>query len=759
MDDQHSEDIQHSVCSSTHGAVPLEDFNADANSIHSLEYQPADNRGWPWVDPWTGKKEPECTTMLQTPAQSSENQDVSVLTEEFLTEEEKRGILQSAFIRAASHGDIERIESMLRGKAREYIDLDGCDETGGTAIIFAACYGHQNVVEALLEAGANIHVQDKVKWSPLMWAMNNHHGNIVKLLLAHGASLDNTNVSAVEPSAIHSTSDAASHDWYNEGSTEQFEAHMEECELRRRMDMESSLGIEMDLANFGLEGDLEEGLGIKKEELIDDDFVWNKCLPEQMYVFSEDHIPCILDMVITDFEPLRSVDQKVFPADVIFLSIRFAHYYGTNDMLKKLLCGTLERVRGLMEHKPDDMAILAFWISNCMLLLYYIKKDPGLLVATIDFQLQLTELIHEIYLSFIQESKSRIEKHLDDSIIDYETISAHENVIFENEWRIFRRQKKKNTTNSYFLHEKHATPSPLLITILLSSIFFILDVYSVHPIIFNQAISQIFYWLSMELFNRVIMKKTCLSRTKAMDIRFNISVIEDWARVNSYQFENGINTKSSRLEYKSFSIYECLKNHIAPLVQLLQWLQCITSLNSIQNIETTIGTLNLLTSAQLLYVAKNYRLEVDENKIGKEIVRYLSQQVTKNMNAQKELLKRSKDKLINTSDVPNSFLSKKGLRNSNLLMNAALMLPFTLPTNIDFLVNYGSKIIEINKKKQKYFVPVIPSDFMDMLNKKINNSNSANQIEISGNAKLDNEIQNVELTKNKPLEISKDIAS
>ncbi|CCJ30434.1 unnamed protein product [Pneumocystis jirovecii] len=168
MNDTHSDDVQNSANSSAHsstcGTVPLDRFVTDTDSIHSLEYQPvdcADGREWPWVDPWTGKKGSECETVLPTAAKSTKNEDASVLAEEFLTEEEKRGILQSAFIRAASHGDVERIESMLHGKAREYIDLDGRDESGGTAIIFAACYGHQSVVEALLEAGADIHVQDK----------------------------------------------------------------------------------------------------------------------------------------------------------------------------------------------------------------------------------------------------------------------------------------------------------------------------------------------------------------------------------------------------------------------------------------------------------------------------------------------------------------------------------------------------------------------------------------------------------------------
>ncbi|KTW25662.1 hypothetical protein T552_03522 [Pneumocystis carinii B80] len=725
----------------------------DIDSTQSLDFHPAEDREWPWMDPWMGKNEGVLEASLRNYSgdDTTHSADASIIAEETLTDEEKKGILQSAFIRAASHGDVERIESMLKGGSRKYIDIDGCDETGGTAIIFAACFGHQGVVEALLEAGANINVRDKAKWSPLMWAINNHHGGIVKLLLAHGATFNSRGIGG--NSVLEGTSQMdmidileslhveesleegesfEDHEWYRQGCLEQMEKE-------KMMEMPILEDLEVDLSSIGFEGSNQE-MEESEEVFSEEDFVWNRCLPEQMYIFSEDHISTILDLVITNFEPLRSADQKVIPADVIFLSIRFAHYYGTKDMLNKLLYDTLERIRLLIRDKPDDMAILAFWISNCMLLLYYIKKDSGLLVTIIDFQLHLTELIHDIYLVFLQETKFRIEKHLNSSILDYETISTFDNVTFENKWYNFRRQKKKNSF--YLSPEKHATPSPLLITILFSSIFFILDVYQVHFIIFKQVVNQIFYWFSAELFNRIITKKGYLSRSKAMNIRLNISVIEDWARINNNQFQKKMHMKSLNSGYKSFNIYNSLKNHITPLVQLLQWLQCLTSLNSIENIETTVDALNLLTSTQLLYIAKNYKLEIDENKIGKEIIQYLSKKEEKDKNIKKKHIQDSENcSTDDTFDNPKPLpFDKEKLKSSNLLMNVELMLPFILPTGTDLLASYGSKIIKVDEKKKKCFIPVIPSDFMDLLKTKIGHNNEKEQIE-TNNEELNNEVQ------------------
>ena len=70
---------------------------------------------------------------------ASEDED-AVTSNEKLTSEEKSDILQKALNMAASNGDTERIERILNGKAKQYVDIDAPDEEGTAPIIYASCF-------------------------------------------------------------------------------------------------------------------------------------------------------------------------------------------------------------------------------------------------------------------------------------------------------------------------------------------------------------------------------------------------------------------------------------------------------------------------------------------------------------------------------------------------------------------------------------------------------------------------------------------
>ena len=57
-----------------------------------------------------------------------------------LSQEEKKDILQKALNKAASNGDVERIERILKGKAKDFVDVDAPDEEGTTPLIYASCF-------------------------------------------------------------------------------------------------------------------------------------------------------------------------------------------------------------------------------------------------------------------------------------------------------------------------------------------------------------------------------------------------------------------------------------------------------------------------------------------------------------------------------------------------------------------------------------------------------------------------------------------
>lgn len=64
----------------------------------------------------------------------------AIAADEKLDDAEKRTTLQRALNMAASNGDVERIQRILGGDARKYVDLDLPDEEGTAPLIYASCF-------------------------------------------------------------------------------------------------------------------------------------------------------------------------------------------------------------------------------------------------------------------------------------------------------------------------------------------------------------------------------------------------------------------------------------------------------------------------------------------------------------------------------------------------------------------------------------------------------------------------------------------
>ncbi|KAA8900456.1 hypothetical protein FN846DRAFT_899788 [Sphaerosporella brunnea] len=680
--------------------------------------------------------------------------DDEIATSTKLTDQEKKDLLQKALNMAASNGEDERVQKLLNGEAKKYIDVNAPDEEGTSPLIYASCFGHEDVVKALLEAGANADQQDKNQWSSLMWAMTNRHKGIAKLLLDHGASPEiksssgRTAFDFVDPESeisgylhangyIGNTGVVAGFgdDFYDSGlAQDRFEEEMAENELRRRMMMESAINLEVDLSSLGLD---EQAEPEEEEEEEGQEFVWDRCLPDQMFVFQEQDLSRILDVVITNMTPQRSPSQKPVPANILFLGARYAHYHSSQELLSRLLVAAMDRINQTVERHQWDMTILAFWLSNATLLLYYLKKDAGLVGATIRFQQQLSELINEIFILIIRDAERRMDKVLDQAMLEHETIPGFEDVQFQNEWRLFKTKKKIHDPGPEKRFrppspKQRAKPAPRNITSLLSSTLFVLDLYDIHSVITAQIMSQLFYWLGSELFNRIMSNRKYLARTKAMQIRLNVSQLEDWARNNNRQPEH---YESGALTASGEHTVEAARKHLEPIVQLLQWLQCFSSLGEdLPALKGTIEQLPRLTCQQLLHTTKNYRPEVGEKGLNRDAMKYLvglnmdffEKRARRKSNASLSVVPTtpttaSPGKLPPSPGTPQTITSISGMTPDeddapeNLLMDPSLMLPFHLPTSTDMLVSFGAGIGGMNRERAQKYWPSVPPEFLTKL--------------------------------------------
>ena len=475
-----------------------------------------------------------------------------------------------------------------------------------------------------------------------------------------------------------------------------------------------------------------------------------------MFVFQENELGRILDIIITTMTPQRSPSQKPVPANVLFLAARYAHYHANPELLATLLLTAAEKINAKVERHQWDMTVLAFWISNATLLLHYLKKDTGLLGATTEFQVQLVELINEIFILIIRDAERRIDKVLKASILDHETI-PFDHLEFAGEWNIFKSKSKAQPEPVSYKPpppNKRAKLSPRNVTSLLSSTLFVLDLYDIHSVITSQILAQLFYWIGAELFNHILSNKVYLARTKAMQIRMNISVLEDWARTNNRapeHYENGSLSTSGE------KTVEAARKHLTPVIQLLQWLQCFSSLDystdSQDSLENTLKQLTRLTPHQLLHSTRHYRYEKEEKTLPKVARKRLIALQTESQKRWEQTRQDHHRAAKQQSRIPLSpqngspsveiagdhALSEPPLADETngslqpedeeppserLLMDPAHMLQFSLPTTVDMRLSYGAGYGGVNRERERRYIPTVPPEFLAKLDVSGNSNGS-----------------------------------
>ncbi|KAI1982530.1 hypothetical protein LOZ51_000720 [Ophidiomyces ophidiicola] len=695
-------------------------------------------------------------------AETVEANEDEIVADEKLPDEQKRDILQRMLNMAASNGDVDKVKKILSGEASKYVNVNLPDEEGTVPLIYASCFGHHEVVSTLLENGARVDEQDRNQWSALMWAMTNRHKTIAKSLLDYGASPDirsssgGTAFDFIQPGTdisnyLHENgynfgASAIESDFYDSGFAHgRFEEAMAENEMKRRMMMEeSAINLEVDLSSLGLDEKHDSPDDFEDQQ----EFIWDRCLHDQMFVFQESELDRILNIVITTMTPQRSPSQKPIPANVLFLCARYAHYHASPELLAKLLVSATERINSVVEKHQWDMTILAFWISNATLLLHYLKKDGELVSATVEFQLHLAELINDIFILVIRDAERRMDKFFDNAMLEHETIPGFEDVHFQNEWKIFRSRHKVKPEP---LEKRYRPPSPKRraevsprnITSLLSSTLFVLDLYDVHSVITAQILSQLLYWLGAELFNRIMTTRRYLARTKAMQIRMNVSALEDWARSNNRQpehYENGSTTSTGE------GTVEAARRHLEPVIELLQWLQCFSSLgDDLESLIATLQQLPRLTATQMLHAVKLYRSEVGEKGLPKNAMQYLTLLQDDPSLLYQSSLPRPENSSTPTTqsatgETPPTATKTEPTRpetppaasepqqqaplqtsppplnttseHTSLLFDPSMTLPFSLPTSTDMLVSYGAGFGGTNRDRERKYIPTVPTEFL-----------------------------------------------
>lgn len=225
-----------------------------------------------------------------------------------------------------------------------------------------------------------------------------------------------------------------------------------------------------------------------------------------------------------------------------------------------------------------------------------------------------------------------------------------------------------------------------------------------------------------------------------MEIRLNLSYLQDWLRTNNLQpfieedsdfskvlswkgdgFPDnlidkpyGYLTNVSRFNgderdpfdatYYMNSLYKIGQYSLQPIVELAEWLQVLTGIKDLEGLRDIIDKFEVLASSSMVQCIRNYNYEVDEKKFSKTLKKWL------------------KENSHNEGDE----LKKKGMfykDDTMILLNHGQAFPVTLPKLVQLLHQYGADFKHVNNRKLFAYQPNIPLDIRDDIETIVDESN------------------------------------
>lgn len=611
-----------------------------------------------------------------------------------------------------------------------------------TALMWAVVYDHLTIVESLLARDADVESTDSAGRTALVWAVHTSNLLMIEALLRQGADPEPAVTAAkLAPLEIYhyfsthglfSASAAAEKAEYGLALTTFDSEHLPVSPVHNLLSFpfpDSPSDDEVDLE-----------LVVDPELALIADFDYEKPVQDQYIKFTDSHIPALLDYIFSlRLNPRYQHDTRI-PAAIVFQLVHYSHNkVHSADLTEFLVQCFITRLRVVTDTKsgvfnmgtgdkenPGDIVLLSYWLSVVQYLHFYFAK--GQIYQRYDFLQELINLTQLLIATLAFSINLRLNLLVDDCLLNYTNLVEASKALYAKDWNLFKLQKKHPNTYDDILKmlypPKHAElmkPSPLKYVQVLGALHYVLELHSVDLLLRVQVFSQVFYCINAMTFNRLISSSKYCSRVKAVQIRLNLSALEDWLRLHNIKATKpdvigglgkmltqkltglieGTETDPDLLFYYK-SLYHVCKAQLRPTVELLQWLQVMTGLADEEALVNTINDFGDINYYQLVKLNKLYRYEVNEQKFPKPLAQYLKRLAAEQGEAQ---ISRSSMHYMTQS----TFL----LKEVYIYLNPNHVYGVALPNMTELVSNYGSGIGGVKVLRAKKYQPLLPVSILD----------------------------------------------
>lgn len=323
-----------------------------------------------------------------------------------------------------------------------------------------------------------------------------------------------------------------------------------------------------------------------------------------MLKFREKDIQRVVSALVLRLGP-SSLPQALpgLPAHLLFMCVLYADHVENAAMLQGLLTKAMTAMKQVVMQNAADIDVLAYWLSNGYRLLSNMKQFSGepqfktrddelsLTLNTFDLQeyrIVLSDLLVQIYHTVLKHVEVQLTPMIVPGMLDYESLPGAGSAAAAG---------GRRGGHSGVAGGKPAAKVDDIVR-LFNSVLQAMQRQCVEPRLVQQVFKQLFYVVNAIMVNNLLLRKDLARLTKGMQVRYNISKLQDWARDNN-------------LEQIGSALIEA--------VQITQLLQCNkTKADDVDTIFTTCVNLNPL---QIQKVLTMYTPEEFESRVPAALLR------------------------------------------------------------------------------------------------------------------------------------------
>ncbi|XP_067003336.2 unconventional myosin-Va [Anabrus simplex] len=312
-----------------------------------------------------------------------------------------------------------------------------------------------------------------------------------------------------------------------------------------------------------------------------------------MFEYRREDEQVIVKHLIFDLKPRIAVTLLPgLPAYILFMCIRHTDNINDDEKVRSLLTATINAIKRVIKRRHEDLETTVLWLSNTLRLLHNLKQYSGdktfqegntpkqneQCLRNFDlseYRQVLSDIAVWIYQGVIRHMEERVQPMIVPAILEHEAISG-----------LFG-QKPGGMRGRVASMEREAE-SPVdvqkaLDTLMaeLTTFHKILGYHGVHPVLVVQVFRQLYYFICASSLNNLLLRKDLCHWTKGMQIRYNLSHLEQWARDQHMQDDNVLET-------------------LQPIIQAAQLLQARKTDDDVQSVCDMCDKLSMFQIIKIL---------------------------------------------------------------------------------------------------------------------------------------------------------------